>query len=107
MSSFTASCAPLTYWEQRACRFARQGDGLAAVCSYGMPAFYNRVIDGCQRLALGRWLRVPPGTRVLDVGCGVGRWSCRLARRGASVIGVDLSPTMIAQAQARAAAQGV
>ena len=107
MSSFTASCTPLAYWEQRAGRFARQGDGLAAVCSYGMPAFYNRAIDGCQRLALGRWLRVPPGTRVLDAGCGVGRWSCRLARRGASVTGVDLSPTMIAQAQARAAAQGL
>lgn len=100
MSSFA-------YWEQRACRFARQGDGLAAVCSYGMPPFYNRVIDWCQRLALGRWLRVHPGTRVLDLGCGIGRWSCRLAKRGASVTGVDLSPTMIAQAGARAAAQGV
>lgn len=95
------------YWEERACRFAREGDGLAAVCSYGMPAFYNRLIDGCQRLALGRWLNVRPGTRVLDVGCGVGRWSCRLAARGASVTGVDLSPTMIGQARRRAAAQGV
>jgi 2-polyprenyl-3-methyl-5-hydroxy-6-metoxy-1,4-benzoquinol methylase len=96
-----------TYWEQRACRFASQGDGLAAVCSYGMPAFYNRVIDWCQRLALRRWLRVGTGSRVLDVGCGIGRWSCRLAARGARVTGVDLSPTMIAQAGRRAAAQGV
>ena len=97
----------LAYWEQRAGRFASQGDGLAAVCSYGMPAFYNRVIHWCQRLALGRWLEVWPGTRVLDVGCGIGRWSRRLAERGASVTGVDLSPTMIAQARRRAAAQGV
>src|ERR1700739_153033 len=95
------------YWEERACRFAIQGDGLAAVCSYGMPAFYNRLIDGCQRLALGRWLNVRPGTRVLDVACGVSRWSCRLAARAASVTGVDLRPTMIAQARRRAAAQGV
>ena len=95
------------YWEERASRFAIEGEGLAAVCSYGMPAFYNRLIDGCQRLALRRWLDVRPGARVLDVGCGVGRWSCRLAARGASVTGVDLSPTMIAQAQRRAAAQGV
>jgi SAM-dependent methyltransferase len=95
------------YWEERACRFATQGDGLAAVCSYGMPAFYNRLIDGCQRLALSRWLDVRPGARVLDVGCGVGRWSCRLAARGASVTGVDLSPTMVVQAGRRAAAQGV
>lgn len=97
----------LAYWEERAGRFASRGDGLAAVCSYGMPAFYNQLIHWCQRLALGRWLRVRPGTRVLDVGCGVGRWSCRLAARGASVTGVDLSPTMIGEARRRAAAQGV
>jgi 2-polyprenyl-3-methyl-5-hydroxy-6-metoxy-1,4-benzoquinol methylase len=97
----------LTYWEQRAWRFASQGDGLAAVCSYGMPAFYNRAIHWCQRLALGRWLQVRAGTRVLDVGCGIGRWSCRLAARGATVTGVDLSPTMIGQAGRRARAQGV
>jgi len=97
----------LLYWEQRACRFASQGDGLAAVCSYGMPAFYNRVIDWCQSLALRRWLRLSPGARVLDVGCGIGRWSCRLAARGARVTGIDLSPTMIAQARRRAAARGV
>ena len=97
----------LAYWEQRAGRFASQGDGLAAVCSYGMPVFYNRVIHWCQRLALRRWLDVPPGTRVLDVGCGIGRWSRRLAARGASVTGIDLSPTMIGEAGRRAAAQGV
>ena len=107
MNSFNASCAPLTYWEQRACRFASQGDGLAAVCSYGMPAFYNRVIHWCQHLAVAPWLRVRAGERVLDVGCGIGRWSCRLAARGANVTGVDLSPTMIEQAGRRAAAQGV
>ena len=95
------------YWEERACRFASQGDGLAAVCSYGMPRFYNRLIDWCQYLALRRWLRVAPGARVLDVGCGIGRWSCRLAARGASVTGIDLSPTMIGQARRRAVARGV
>ena len=107
MNPFGAAYAPLVYWEQRARRFASEGDGLAAVCSYGMPAFYNRVIDWCQRLALAPWLKVAPGERVLDVGCGVGRWSCRLAARGASVTGVDLSPTMVAQAARRAAARGL
>ncbi len=42
-----------------------------------------------------------PGTRVLDVGCGIGRWSRLLAARGAVVTGVDLSPTMIAEARAQ------
>jgi len=95
---------PLHYWEERARRFAADGAGLAAVCSFGMPLFYNRAIDLCQRLALRRWLRVPPGTRVLDVGCGIGRWSRLLAARGASVTGIDVSPTMIAEARRRASA---
>ena len=96
------------YWEGRTRRYATDGDGLAAVCSYGMPEFYNRSIDLCQRLALAPWLTtVGPGTRVLDVACGVGRWSRRLAARGAQVTGVDLSPTMLAEAARRAEADGL
>ena len=48
-----------------------------------------------------------PGTRVLDVGCGVGRWSSLLAARGGLVTGMDLSPTMITEAHRRAKAMGV
>ena len=98
---------PGHYWEDRARRFARRGAGLAAVCSYGMPEFYNRMIHSCQRLALEPWFDMKPGARVLDVGCGVGRWSSMLAMRGACVTGVDLSPTMISEARRRAAAHGV
>jgi SAM-dependent methyltransferase len=98
---------PSVYWEERARRFAAEGEGLAAVCAYGMPAFYNRAIHLTQRLALAPWLRVAPGTRVLDVGCGVGRWSRLLAARGAQVNGVDLSPTMIEEARRRAARAGL
>jgi SAM-dependent methyltransferase len=98
---------PGLYWEDRARRFAGEGDGLAAVCAYGMPEFYNRAIDFEQRLALAPWLRVPRGARVLDIGCGVGRWSRLLAARGATVTGVDISQTMIAEARRRALAEGV
>jgi SAM-dependent methyltransferase len=98
---------PADYWEARAQRFAVAGNGLAAVCSYGMPGFYNRLIHICQRRALEPWLKVTPGMRVLDVGCGIGRWSRLLAARGASVTGVDLSPTMIAEAGRRAQASGL
>jgi SAM-dependent methyltransferase len=98
---------PAAYWEDRARRFAAEGEGLAAVCSYGMPEFYNRVIDFCQSRALQPWLEVERGARVLDVGCGVGRWSRRLASRGAMVTGIDLSPTMVAEARRRAAGEGV
>jgi SAM-dependent methyltransferase len=96
---------PLPYWEARAQRFAAEGAGLAAVCSYGMPGFYNRLIHLTQRLALARQLEVAPGSHVLDVGCGVGRWSRLLAARGAVVTGIDVSPTMIAEARRRSAAR--
>jgi ubiquinone/menaquinone biosynthesis C-methylase UbiE len=39
------------------------------------------------------------GTDVLDVGCGTGNMTVRLARRGLRVVGVDLSPEMLAVAR--------
>jgi len=102
-----ASYVPGLYWEDRARRFAGEGAGLAAVCAYGMPEFYNRAIDLEQRLALAPWLKIPAGSRVLDVGCGVGRWSRLLAARGANVTGVDISSTMIEEARRRALREGV
>lgn len=98
---------PLAYWEDRARRYAAEGEGLRAVCSYGMPAFYNASIHLLQRLALGKWLHVAPDTPVLDVGCGVGRWTRLLARRGADVTALDLAPTMLAEAARRTAAEGL
>jgi len=103
------TAAPADYWNERAQRYATRGHGLAAVCSYGMPAFYNRYIDVCQRRALAPWLRMParPGGATLDVGCGIGRWSVELARRGHDVTAVDLSPRMLERAETRAREAGV
>ena len=39
-------------------------------------------------------------TRVLEIGCGLGRLAARVAAPGREVIGVDLSPEMIARARA-------
>ncbi len=38
------------------------------------------------------------GWRILDAGCGTGAMSVELARRGARVVGVDLSPAIVAHA---------
>src|SRR5688500_10106413 len=87
--------------------FARSGAGFAAVCSYGMPWFYNAEIHLTQFLALSPHFRDLEGKRVLDLGCGVGRWTRLAARRGAVVTGVDLSPTMIEEATRRAGEAGL
>jgi 2-polyprenyl-3-methyl-5-hydroxy-6-metoxy-1,4-benzoquinol methylase len=47
------------------------------------------------------------GTQVLDIGCGSGRYAVALAERGADVLGVDLSPAMLALARERAEGRGV
>ncbi|MBI4323489.1 MAG: class I SAM-dependent methyltransferase [Candidatus Omnitrophica bacterium] len=47
------------------------------------------------------------GKRVLDIGCGSGRYSVELARRGAEVVGVDFSQPMLDLAARAAEAAGV
>jgi SAM-dependent methyltransferase len=47
------------------------------------------------------------GLRVLDLGCGTGYLTLKLAARGGKAIGVDVSPKMIQVAKRRAAAKGV
>jgi len=47
------------------------------------------------------------GARILDVGCGFGRHSIELARRGYKVTGIDPSATLIAEARKQAAEAGV
>ena len=44
--------------------------------------------------------RVAADGRVLDLGCGIGRMTAQLAGRFAEVVGVDVSPAMVEQAEA-------
>jgi ubiquinone/menaquinone biosynthesis C-methylase UbiE len=70
------------------------------------PERYER---GMRILTLGRWERVHrdiaarlgAGQRVLDLGCGTGALAALLAREGAQVTAVDISPSMLAQAARR------
>ncbi|MEX6504832.1 magnesium protoporphyrin IX methyltransferase [Jiella sp. M17.18] len=47
------------------------------------------------------------GRRVLDAGCGTGALAVALAKRGAEVVAVDLSPTLIVHARDLAAGEGL
>jgi SAM-dependent methyltransferase len=74
--------------------------------------------DTLSRLLLGPFLAriaadvaavAPDGAQVLEVGCGPGHLSTRLAHHGFEVTGLDLDPAMIARARAntdRAANRG-
>jgi 2-polyprenyl-3-methyl-5-hydroxy-6-metoxy-1,4-benzoquinol methylase len=64
--------------------------------------------DGDGLIAEGVGDILPPtvhGARVLDVACGDGRASRGLARRGADVVGVDISAELIALAREREVAE--
>jgi SAM-dependent methyltransferase len=52
-------------------------------------------------------LQLPPGSVILDIGCGTGRHSIELAKRGYAMTGLDLSAEMLAIAEKTAQAQGV
>ncbi len=52
-------------------------------------------------------LNPPSGGSILDVGCGTGRHSVELAKRGYAVTGLDLSEQMLATATESADAAGV
>lgn len=56
-------------------------------------------------LEVAGWLEAEgllgPGRRVLEVGCGIGRFLVALASKVESIVGVDVSPVMCAEAAAR------
>ncbi len=56
---------------------------------------------------LVRELGIKPGQSILDLGCGTGRHSIELARRGFRLTGLDISAGMLAEAKKRAAAANV
>jgi len=53
------------------------------------------------------WLDAKAGEYILDLGCGDGQLTQRIAKTGASVVGVDASPEMVAAARARGIAADV
>jgi len=66
------------------------------------PEAYGREGAFVHKLAGGllEWLNVQPGERVLDLGCGDGQLTSRIAATGAEVCGVDASAAMVEAARA-------
>ena len=76
------------------------------------PVWSSTTDDGpfngwLERPALRSLVPMPlSGTRVLDAGCGSGAQCEWLSEQGAEVVGVDLSPAMVAEAQRRCRQRG-
>ncbi|HUY95825.1 MAG TPA: class I SAM-dependent methyltransferase, partial [Terracidiphilus sp.] len=67
------------------------------------PQAYGREGAFVHQLAGGvvEWLAPKAGERILDLGCGDGQLTAKLAATGASVTGVDASLSMVEAARAR------
>jgi SAM-dependent methyltransferase len=74
--------------------------GLASVIDHtDAEGTKNALIDRTHKRALGRALGQVEGRRLLDFGCGTGRISAWLSRRGADVDGVDPCDQMVKAAR--------
>jgi len=69
-----------------------------AIADFYAAAFDE--VDDPASTALLDLLGPPAGLRVLDIACGHGRITRELARRGADVVGIDISARLIAKAVA-------
>jgi ubiquinone/menaquinone biosynthesis C-methylase UbiE len=96
--------SPKEYWSSLA-------DGCNSVDALGFapilhplaPVWFNQIIDNLQFRAVLRALdlaAVPRGGRLLDVGCGTGRWVRRYGELGFSAVGVDATIGMLRIARA-------
>jgi ubiquinone/menaquinone biosynthesis C-methylase UbiE len=101
--------APKQYWATLAERFrSADASGFAPVLHPMAPIWFNELIDKMQFRALRRALAVADlrrGARVLDVGCGTGRWIRRFGEMGLLAVGVDSTIGMLDFAHDQAGTQ--
>jgi len=94
------------YWNWAIKRFGDSKDALNAILHCGGTLEYNIYMDFIQKRALSKFIKKSNGKDVLDVGCGVGRWSLLFAGSGARVIGIDFSDEMLKVAERNAKLSG-
>jgi SAM-dependent methyltransferase len=86
-----------TYWEVRARPYLGTAEEWQSVSGTGLPPWVGRFIHRLEERGVRTLARSLPGGRVLDVGCGYGRW-LPITGRGRTVIAMDFSPSLVARA---------
>jgi len=74
------------------------------------PADFTQVNPAVNRVLVRRAIAMldpRPGERIADLFCGLGNFSLAIARRGASVVGMEGSAALVRRAQENAAANGL
>jgi SAM-dependent methyltransferase len=74
-------------------------DDLAYIHDAGHGEFVRRAMPGLLKLLRDHGIE---SGRVIDLGCGSGIWAEQLLRAGYDVLGIDISPAMIALSKRRA-----
>jgi ubiquinone/menaquinone biosynthesis C-methylase UbiE len=97
------------FWEAFAAgRQSCDDAATAGLALYGTCPLYDAYRHRAECIAVGSLLPSPsPNWRVLDVGCGPGRWTVPFAKSCAEVVAVDFSENMLAHARKRCEEAGV
>ena len=100
----TTTTTTTTTPTERAAHEVEHGRFLAAhgaeeIWGWGTPAGQLRAARRGEFIAQGAGLRA--GMKVLEVGCGTGLFTEMLARSGANIVAVDISPELLEQARTR------
>lgn len=72
---------------------------------YDKENFTQGTIGECDFLE--KEINYNKNTRILDIGCGTGRHSIELAKRGYSVVGIDISESLLKRAKEKAAEENL
>ena len=72
---------------------------------YDRESFVQGTIGECDFIE--REINYNKTVRILDIGCGTGRHTIELAKRGYTVIGIDLSESLLNRAKEKASAQNL
>lgn len=87
------TCRQKEFFDEMALRYQRQ-----AILVPGASRFRNILLDKAMKRALTPILKGFSNMLILDVGCGVGRWTEKMSAKN-TVIGMDISKFMVSMAK--------